>query len=135
MTCSITPSAGNSSPPSTAGSKNSSARAVTPPPTPPPAFFGSSKRRPPPEVWNHRQPHRPRMSPPTGAQPLMSLEKKQPDNDQDQPQQEHKDRDPVDPVHVLHPLRMRRIGVAFLDVEVLFYLPPNSHNWWIILQR
>ena len=57
----------------------------------------------------------------------MSLEK-EPQNNKDQPQQEHKNGDPVNPMHIPHPLRVRCIRIPFLDVEVFRYLSPDSHN-------
>ena len=41
--------------------------------------------------------------------------------------QEHKDRYPVDPVHVPHPLGIRLIRVPLFNVEVFFDLSPDSH--------
>jgi hypothetical protein len=50
---------------------------------------------------------------------------KQQDND---PRQKHKDRNPVDPMHIPHPLRVRRIRVPLLDIKILLDLSPNSHD-------
>jgi hypothetical protein len=58
----------------------------------------------------------------------MFLEKYQLDDNEDDPQQEHKNRYPVDPMHIFHPLGMRRIGIPFLDVEVFRKLSPYSHS-------
>jgi hypothetical protein len=58
----------------------------------------------------------------------MSLEKKQPDDHEDQPQEKHKDGDPVDPMHIPHPLGIRRIRIPLLNVEIFRYLSPDSHN-------
>jgi hypothetical protein len=57
----------------------------------------------------------------------MPLENKDPQDQKDQSQQEHKDGDTVDPMHIPHPLRIRRIRVPLLNVEILGYLSPNSH--------
>jgi hypothetical protein len=56
------------------------------------------------------------------------LKKKEPDDHKDQTQQENKDGDAVDPMHIPHPLRMRRIRVPLLNVEILGQLPPDSHR-------
>jgi hypothetical protein len=58
----------------------------------------------------------------------MSFKKDQPDDHKDQPQQKHKNGDAVDPMHVFHPLRMWRIRVPLLDVEIFLDLSPNSHS-------
>jgi hypothetical protein len=58
----------------------------------------------------------------------MFLENKDPQDQKDQPQQEHKNGDAVDPMHIPHPLGIRRIRIPFFDVEILSYLSPNSHN-------
>jgi len=58
----------------------------------------------------------------------MPLKEKQFDQQEDQSQQENKNADPVDPMHILHPLRMRRVGIPFLNVEILRQLSPDSHN-------
>jgi hypothetical protein len=57
----------------------------------------------------------------------MSFEKKKPDDHKDQPQQEDKNRDPVDPMHIPHPLSIRNIGVPLLYIEILAKLPPDTH--------
>jgi hypothetical protein len=58
----------------------------------------------------------------------MFLEKKQLDNNDDNSHQEHKEGYSVDPMHVFHPLGMRRIGVPFPDIEILCKLSPDSHS-------
>jgi hypothetical protein len=58
----------------------------------------------------------------------MFLENKDPQDQKDQPQQEHKDGYPVDPMHISHPLGIRRIRIPFFDEEVFSYLSPNSHD-------
>jgi hypothetical protein len=50
---------------------------------------------------------------------------KQQDND---PRQKHKDRNPVDPMHIPHPLRVRRIRIPFFDIEVFGDLSSDSHR-------
>jgi hypothetical protein len=57
----------------------------------------------------------------------MTFEKNEPDDHKDQPQQKHKDGDTVDPMHIPHPLRIRRIRIPLLDVEIFLNLPPDSH--------
>jgi hypothetical protein len=58
----------------------------------------------------------------------MPLEKDQLNDQKDNGQQEHENRDPVDPMPIFHPLGMRRIGIPFLNVEVLGKLSPYSHS-------
>jgi hypothetical protein len=58
----------------------------------------------------------------------MSPENKIPYKPENDPGQENKDGDAVDPVHIFHPLGMWRIRIPLLDVEILSHLPPNSHN-------
>jgi hypothetical protein len=57
----------------------------------------------------------------------MSFEKKQFDDHKDQTGQENEQRDPVDPMHIPHPLRMRGIRVPLLYVEILTELSPDTH--------
>jgi hypothetical protein len=66
--------------------------------------------------------------PAASPQKLMFLEKNRPDDNEDQPTQEYKNSDPVDPVHVLHPLGVRRIRVPLFNVEIFPYLSPYSHK-------
>jgi hypothetical protein len=33
----------------------------------------------------------------------------------------------VNAMHVLHPLRIRPVGILFPDVKIFAYLPPNAH--------
>jgi hypothetical protein len=65
----------------------------------------------------------------------MSLENKDPQDQKNKPQQEHKDRDPVDPMHIPHPLRVWRIRIPLLYVEIFRYLSPDSHIGSIETQR
>jgi hypothetical protein len=46
-------------------------------------------------------------------------EKNGPYDDEDQTQQENKDGDAVDPMHIPHPLGMRGIRVPFFNEEIL----------------
>jgi len=46
----------------------------------------------------------------------------------DQSNEEHENGNPVDPMHVPHPLRIWRIGVPLFNVEVFFNLPPDTHK-------
>jgi len=57
----------------------------------------------------------------------MPPEKKQFDDHKDQTGQEYEQRDPVDPMHIPHPLRMRGIRVPLLNVEILSDLSPDTH--------
>jgi hypothetical protein len=41
--------------------------------------------------------------------------------------QKKKDGKPVDPVHVFHPLRMRRIRISFFQVEIFGDLAKKTH--------
>ena len=56
------------------------------------------------------------------------LKKKKPDNHKDQPQQEDKNGDAIDPMHIPHPLAVRGIRIPFLNVEILAKLSPDSHK-------
>jgi hypothetical protein len=58
----------------------------------------------------------------------MSPEKKRADNDDDNGRQEHKDGDPVDPMHVFYPPFTRRVGIPLPDIKVFRYLPPYAHE-------
>jgi hypothetical protein len=58
----------------------------------------------------------------------MSFENKKPEQQDNEPRQKHKDRDPVDPMHIPHPLRVWRIRVPFFNIEVFPNLPPDSHK-------
>jgi len=46
----------------------------------------------------------------------MPFKEKQFDQQEDQSHQEYKNADPVDPMHIPHPLCIRRIGISFLNV-------------------
>jgi hypothetical protein len=50
------------------------------------------------------------------------------DDKNDNGREEHEDGYPVDPMHILHPLRMRRIGIPLFNVEILGNLSPHSHK-------
>jgi hypothetical protein len=58
----------------------------------------------------------------------MMFDEKYLDHQNDQCNEEHENGYPVDPMHVPHPLRIRRIRVPLLNVEVLFDLPPDAHK-------
>jgi hypothetical protein len=58
----------------------------------------------------------------------MMFDKKYLDNQNDHPNEEHKNRYPVDPMHIPHPLRIRCIGIPLFDVEIFFDLPPDTHK-------
>jgi hypothetical protein len=58
----------------------------------------------------------------------MTFDKEQLDHQNDQRKQEHKNGYPVDPMHIPHPLRIRRIGILLFDVEIFFDLPPDTHK-------
>jgi hypothetical protein len=57
----------------------------------------------------------------------MMLEKNRFNDDKNQPQQENKNRDPVDPMHIPHPLRIRFIWIPLLNIEILLDLSPDTH--------
>lgn len=57
----------------------------------------------------------------------MTFEKNQFDDHKDQRRQEHENTDPVNPMHIPHPLRIRRVGISFPDIEVFFDLSPYTH--------
>jgi len=48
-------------------------------------------------------------------------------NHYQQRRQKQEDRDPVDPVHVFHPLRMRRSGISFLQIKIFCDLTEHAH--------
>jgi hypothetical protein len=50
------------------------------------------------------------------------------DHDNDYRHEEHKNGGPVDPMHVPHVLRIRRIRIPLFDVEVFLDLSPDSHT-------
>jgi hypothetical protein len=58
----------------------------------------------------------------------MFLENKQPQDQKNKPHEEHEDRNAIDPMHIPHPLRIRRIRIPLLNVKIFGYLPPDSHN-------
>jgi hypothetical protein len=49
------------------------------------------------------------------------------DQQNDDPDDEHEYGNPVDPMHVPHPLRVWRIRIPFFYIEVLADLSPDSH--------
>jgi hypothetical protein len=57
----------------------------------------------------------------------MLFENKQLQQQNNDPRQKHKDRYPVDPMHIPHPLRIRRIRIPLLDEEIFLNLSPDSH--------
>lgn len=58
----------------------------------------------------------------------MSFEKKHPDNNNDDPDQEHENGNTVNAVHVPHPFAVGRIRVSFFDIKVFGYLAHHSHK-------
>ena len=65
---------------------------------------------------------------PSATRLLLSMfEKNCPDDQDDQPNKKHKNGNPVDPMHIPHPLRIRRIRVPLFDVEIFLYLTPDTH--------
>ena len=58
----------------------------------------------------------------------MMFDKKYLDQQNDQSNEEHENGYPVDPMHVPHPLAIRRIRVPLFNVEVFFNLPPDTHK-------
>ncbi len=58
----------------------------------------------------------------------MSFKKNHPDNDNNDPDQEHKNGNTVNAVHVTHPFAVGRIGVSFFDIKVFGYLAHYSHK-------
>jgi hypothetical protein len=52
--------------------------------------------------------------------------------DNDQRYQKHEQRDPVNTMHITHPGRIRRIGIAFFYIEILLQLSPNSHKLFTV---
>jgi hypothetical protein len=60
--------------------------------------------------------------------PLMMMPENRPHDHNDDRNQEHKDGNAVDPMHVLHPLSMWRIRIPLLDIKIFLDLSPNSHS-------
>jgi hypothetical protein len=58
----------------------------------------------------------------------MMLENKQLDEQDNDPNKEHKNRYPVDAMHIPHPLGIRRIRIPLLYKQVLPDLSPHSHS-------
>jgi hypothetical protein len=58
----------------------------------------------------------------------MFPEKNNPDKNNDQRKQEHKDGNPVDPMHIFDPPIAWCIGVFFLYVQVFCDLAKHSHR-------
>lgn len=50
----------------------------------------------------------------------------------DQCYQEHEQGNAIDPMHVLHPSRMRSPGIPFLNVEIFGQLSPYTHNTYLL---
>jgi hypothetical protein len=48
----------------------------------------------------------------------MSLENKDPQDHKNDPNKEHKDGNAVDPMHIPHPLRIRRIRIPLPNIKV-----------------
>ena len=66
--------------------------------------------------------------PAEGCAPLMMMLENRPNDHDNDREQKHEDGNTVDPMHIPHPLRTRRIRIPFLDIEVLLDLSPNTHN-------
>src|ERR1700761_8085295 len=66
---------------------------------------------------------------------MMMFENKKFQQQNDQSHQEHENGDPVDPMHIPHPLRIRCIRIPLLDIKVFLDLSPNSHRNRITSQR
>lgn len=58
----------------------------------------------------------------------MFFEKDQSNRNDDHRQQEHKNGNAIDAMHIAHPFAMRCIRVSFFDVEIFCYLTPDSHR-------
>src|SRR5258708_28947404 len=58
---------------------------------------------------------------------LMSLKKKRPDNHNDHGREQHKNGEPVDPMHIAYPASTNLIGVYFINVEIFCYLSLFFH--------
>jgi hypothetical protein len=61
--------------------------------------------------------------------PSPLLKKKDPHDHKDQTQQENKDGEAVDPMHIPHPLSVRRFRVPLFDVKIFAKLSPDSHRF------
>jgi hypothetical protein len=58
----------------------------------------------------------------------MSLYQKEPNRNDNQTHQEHKNGNAINAVHISHPSAMRRIRISLFQVEIFSELPPDSHN-------
>jgi hypothetical protein len=58
----------------------------------------------------------------------MLVKEERPDDHHDQRDQEHKNGDAVDPVHVFDPSAPRSIRIFLLDIKVFRYLSPWAHT-------
>jgi len=58
----------------------------------------------------------------------MPAKKKEPDQDNQQCKQKHKNGYTVDAMHIFHPLAVWSIRISFLYIEVFCNLSPDSHN-------
>ena len=56
-----------------------------------------------------------------------------PVNHNDDGKEEEQDGDPVDPVHILHEIRVRAVGILFPEVKVFSDLFKNSHSFLTFL--
>jgi len=52
-----------------------------------------------------------------------------PDQDNDYPDDEHKDGDPVDAMHIAHPTAGRRIRILLFNIQVFSNLTEDSHKF------
>jgi hypothetical protein len=57
----------------------------------------------------------------------MFFKEKQPDHDNDQRKEEHKNRDAVDAMHVFYPAAPRRTWIFLFNIQVFSYLAQHSH--------
>jgi hypothetical protein len=58
----------------------------------------------------------------------MAFENEKLQEQENDPHQEHENGDPVDPMHIPHPLRVRRIRIPLFDIEVFGDLSSDSHR-------
>ena len=56
-----------------------------------------------------------------------------PVNHNDHSKEEEQDGDPVDPMHILHEIRVRAVGILFPEVKVFSDLFKNSHSFLTFL--
>ena len=135
----------NSSPPRARNKPSPPAQPSSREPSPPIRYPPSPRVGTTPELPTHMPPTGPasrtRCYPAVrnaaaGRVPLMMMmPEHQPVDHNNDRDQKHENGNAIDPMHILHPLRMRCVRITLLDVEILPDLSPNSHGKMLEIQR